>query len=155
SLPNFDANTGPSFQCVAVSQTGDPTGAYYLYDFQYSAVINDYGKFGVWPDAYYASFNNFGAIGSPGANLCAYDRAKMLQGQPATQQCFAKGSLFGMLPSSLDGMIKPPNGEPGFFVTLRNGTSISLYKFHVDWATPANSTFTGPTNLTVASYNQL
>src|SRR6266542_1744939 len=59
SLPNFESNTGPSFQCVAVSQTGDPTGAYNLYDFQYSAFINDYGKFGVWGDAYYASFNNF------------------------------------------------------------------------------------------------
>ena len=91
SLPNFGNNTGPSFQCVAVSKTGDPTGAYYLYDFQYSAVINDYGKFGVWPDAYYASFNNFSAITSQGANLCAYDRVAMLQGKTATQQCFAKG----------------------------------------------------------------
>ena len=97
SLPNFDNNTGPSFQCVAVSKTGDPTGAYNLYDFQYSAVINDYGKFGVWPDAYYASFNNFSATGSQGANVCAYDRAKMLAGMPATQQCVAKSALFGML----------------------------------------------------------
>jgi len=153
SLPNYDAGTGPSFQCVAVSQTGDPTGAYNLYDFQYSAQINDYGKFGVWPDAYYASFNMFG--GATGATVCAYDRAKMLAGQPAAQQCFAKSSLFGLLPSNLDGMIKPPNGEPGFFVTLKNGTSISLYKFHVDWTTPASSTFTGPTNIMVPSYNQL
>jgi len=155
SLPNFDQNKGPSFQCVAVSKTGDPTGAYNLYDFQYSAVINDYGKFGVWPDAYYASFNNFGAVGSQGANVCAYDRAKMLAGMPATQQCVAKSSLFGLLPVNLDGNIPPPSGEPAFFVSLKNGTSISLYKFHVDWTTPANTSFTGPTNLTVASYSQL
>ncbi len=156
SLPNYDQSKGPSFQCVAVSQTGDPTGAYYLYDFQYSAVINDYGKFGVWPDAYYASFNNFSAVSSQGANVCAYDRGAMLQGKAATQHCFQQSaSTFGLLPSSVDGPIKPPDGEPAFFVSLRSATSIGLYKFHVDWVTPANSTFTGPTSLSVASYNQL
>ena len=159
SLPNYGDGSNPkapSYQCVAVSQTGDPTGAYYLYDFQYNAVINDYGKFGVWPDAYYASFNNFSAITSQGANVCAYDRVAMLQGQPATQHCFQQSaSTFALLPSSLDGMIKPPNGEPGFFVRLRNGTSISLYKFHADFVTAGNTTFTGPTNLPVASYSQL
>jgi hypothetical protein len=156
SLPNYDNNTGPSFQCVAVSKTGDPTGAYYLYDFQYSAVINDYGKFGVWPDAYYASFNNFSAVSSQGADVCAYDRVAMLQGLPATQHCFQQSAAtFGLLPSNVDGPIKPPNSEPGFFVRLTNGTHIGLYKFHADWATPANTTFTGPTSLTVASYSQL
>lgn len=158
SLPNYGdtTQTPPSFQCVAVSQTGDPTGAYYLYDFQYNVVINDYAKFGVWPDAYYASFNNFGATSFSGANLCAYDRVSMLQGQPASQHCFQQSaSVFGVLPASLDGPIKPPNGEPGFFVTLRSGTSIGLYKFHVDWTTPSNSTLTGPTSLTVTTYSQL
>lgn len=158
SLPNYTATSAnpPAFQCVAVSQTGDPTGAYWLYDFQYDVVLNDYGKFGVWPDAYYASFNNFSAASFTGVNLCAYDRVSMLQGLPATQQCFQpSGSVFGVLPASVDGSIKPPNGEPEFFVTLRTGTSISLYKFHVDWNTPGNSTLTGPTNLTVSSYSQL
>ena len=160
SLPNYAANKGPSFQCVAISQTGDPTGSYYLYDFKYSAFVNDYGKFGVWPDAYYASFNNFGVVTFSGANMCAYDRVAMLQGKPASQQCFSK-SAFGFLPASLDGAIKPPSGEPEFFVELpptgntTTGNTIGLYKFHVDWNAPANSTFTGPTNLTVASYTQL
>jgi MYXO-CTERM domain-containing protein len=155
SLPNYDSNKGPSFQCVAVSQTSDPLGAWNRYDFQYSAMINDYGKFGVWSDAYYASFNNFNPS-SQGANVCAYDRTAMLAGGVATQHCFQQSAAtFAMLPSSLDGPIKPPNGEPGFFVRLKNGTSISLYKFHADFATPANTTFTGPTNLTVASYAQL
>jgi len=156
SLPNYSTNKGPSFQCVAVSKTGDPTGAYYLYDFQYSALINDYGKFGVWPDAYFASFNNFSAVISQGANVCAYDRVAMLQGKPAAQHCFQQAkSVFGLLPSSVDGAIKPPNGEPGFFVTLSSGTSIDLYKLHADFVTPTNSTFTGPTTLPVAAYSEL
>ena len=152
-ITNFvQSNSGPSYQCVAVSKTGDPTGAYWLYDFQYSAAINDYGKFSVWPDAYYATFNDFDP-NFTGADLCAYDRVSMLQGKPATQQCFAN-SGFGFLSSNVDGAIKPPNGEPGFFVTLGNNT-IDLYKLQVDWTTPANSTLTGPTSLPVAAFNDL
>ena len=33
--------------------------------------------------------------------------------------------------------------------------ALRLFKFHVDWTTPANSTFTGPTTLSTAAYNQL
>lgn len=36
---------------MAISQTADPTGAYYLYDFAIpSNYFNDYPKLGVWPD---------------------------------------------------------------------------------------------------------
>ena len=39
-------------QLIAISQTGDPTGAYYLYDFMMpNNKFNDYPKFGVWSDA--------------------------------------------------------------------------------------------------------
>jgi MYXO-CTERM domain-containing protein len=156
-VTNFvNSSSGPSFQCVAVSKTADPTGAYWLYDFKYTAAINDYGKFSVWPDAYYATFNNFGAFAFSGANACAYDRASMLQGLPATQQCFQQsGSVFGLLPGNLDGPIPPPRGEPAFFMNFgsaTSGSSVGLYKFHVDWTTPASSTFTGPTSLPVASF---
>ncbi len=55
-LPPFD-------QCIAISQTPDPTGSYFLYDFRYSeTVFNDYPHFGVWPDAYYMSVNQFDGV---------------------------------------------------------------------------------------------
>src|SRR6266480_4033161 len=42
-----------SHQCVAVSQTEDATGAYFLYDFVTDpANFVDYPKTGVWPDGY-------------------------------------------------------------------------------------------------------
>lgn len=153
-LTNYiKSGTGPSYQCVAVSQTGDPSGPYWLYDFKYTSAINDYGKFSVWPDAYYASYNDFNPTFT-GANLCAWDRNAMLTGATAKQVCFGN-SGFGFLPVSVDGAIKPPVGEPGFFVTLESGTSIGLYKFHADFTTTTNSTFTGPTTLPVAAYTQL
>jgi len=33
--------------------------------------------------------------------------------------------------------------------------SLQLYKFHVDFTTPANSTYTGPTNIPVAAFSPL
>jgi len=51
SLPNSSSNTGPSFQCVAVSKTGDPTGAYWAYSFDMTANRPaDYPHMGVWHD---------------------------------------------------------------------------------------------------------
>src|SRR5438552_7567845 len=89
-ISQFSVSTKPYLQCVAVSQTPDPTGTYFRYSFSYGNTdFPDYPKMGVWPDAYYITFNIF-ANGSTfsGARVCAYDRTKMLSGQAATQQCF-------------------------------------------------------------------
>ena len=52
-------------QLIAVSQTGDPTGAYYLYDFMMpNNKFNDYPKFGVWSDGYYMTDNQFNQAGT-------------------------------------------------------------------------------------------
>lgn len=50
--------TGPYFQCLAVSQTSDPLGAYHYYAFEgrdgsNNVAFPDYGKIAIWPDAYY------------------------------------------------------------------------------------------------------
>ena len=46
--------------------------------------FNDYPKFGVWPDAYYMTDNQFNQAGTAflGAGAFAFDRAKMLAGDP-------------------------------------------------------------------------
>src|SRR5713226_6237174 len=54
----FVVRSQPFLQCVAVSTTSDATGTYNRYAFQYSNV-DDYPKIGVWPDAYYITFNMF------------------------------------------------------------------------------------------------
>src|SRR5258707_14952508 len=108
---------------------------------------------GVWPDAYYTPFNMFNAAGTSflGADACAYNRTAMLNGQAATQVCFQQGSsIGGLLPSDLDGNTAPPAGSPNYLLYF--GTNnLNLFKFHVDFATPSNSTFTGPTVINVAA----
>jgi hypothetical protein len=151
-------SSAPYGECIAISTTGDPTGSYYRYFFQHStSVFYDYPHLGVWPDGYYAGFNRFGGPLQTyqGPSAIVYDRAKMLLGQPATyQEKQLSSSNSTLQPADLDGATLPPAGSPNYFVN-RGSTSLNLFKFHVDWATPANSTFTGPTALPVAAYTQL
>jgi PKD repeat protein len=148
--------------CVYVSQTSDPvSGGWFNYDFAVPQ-FPDYPKYAVWPDAYYVSTNE----SSPAAY--ALDRAKMLNGQPATFQRFTAPSLtFGfnaLNPASVDSPTPPPAG-PGIFMRHRddeihnagknnpNQDFLEAWLFQVDWTTPANSTFTGPVNIPVAEFD--
>jgi hypothetical protein len=154
-LTQFSVSTVPYLQCVAVSQTSDATGAYYRYAFSYgNTQFNDYPKLGVWPDGYYISYNIFNNGQTfAGSKVCALDRAKMLTGAAATQQCFQLSTSYGgLLPSDLDGVTAPPAGSPNFFMNF-GANSLNLWKFHVDFANSANTTFTGPTNIPVAAFN--
>ncbi|CAG0937081.1 Xanthomonalisin [Thermoflexales bacterium] len=146
----------PYGECVAISTTGDPTGSYYRYFFQFStSIFYDYPKLGVWTDGYYLSDNRFGTVSFQGASAIALERDKMLLGQAARYVEFKTSTSYGtLLPADLDGSTLPPTGSPAFFAEI-GSTALRLWKFKVDWANTANSTFTGPTNMTVAAYNQL
>jgi hypothetical protein len=150
----FSVSTTPYLQCIAVSTTSDATGTYNRYSFQYGN-FDDYPKMGVWPDAYYETFNMFNGNTFVGSDACAYNRAAMLAGTAATQVCFQQGSsVGGLLPSDLDGSTPPPAGSPNYMIFF--GTNnLNLFKFHVDFATPSNSTFTGPTVIPVAAFSPL
>jgi hypothetical protein len=146
-----DFNTGN--QCIAVSSTSDATGTYHRYAFQFGTnLFNDYPKFGVWPDAYYASYNMYTPTSYAGAKSCAYKRSAMLAGSSAAAVCFTKSQEASLLPSDLDGATLPAVGEPNFFVDLFSTTTLHLFKFHVDFVTPANSRFTGPTVIMVPGF---
>ena len=150
----FSVSTTPYLQCIAVSTTSDATGTYNRYSFQYGN-FDDYPKMGVWSDGYYETFNMFNGNTFVGADACSYNRTAMLAGSAATQVCFQQGSgVGGLLPSDIDGNTAPPAGSPNYMVYF--GTNnLNLYKFHVDFTTPSNSTFTGPTVINVAAFNPL
>jgi len=140
-----NSSTAPFYQCIAVSQTADPTGTYYTYSFVVSndnAVFNDYGKFGIWPDGYYMGANE------AGFTAYVFDRQNMLTGAAATFQKFNEAASNFMLPSDLDGATAPPANTPNYFYTMGTGNAMELWAFHVDWTIPANSTFSKVTDLT-------
>ncbi len=152
----FVVSSTPYMECIAVSQTSDATGAYNRYAFNFgTSDFPDYPKLAVWPDAYYISFNIFlNGASFIGPDACAYDRTNMLTGAAARpMQCFQQSSsLNPLLASDLDGTTAPPSGEPNFFMTFGSSGVLELFKYHVDFTTPANSTFTGPTNISVAAF---
>ncbi len=147
ALPQFP--DGPFFQCIAVSQSGDPTGAYNRYAFQIPVdKINDYPKFGVWPDAYYMSVNQFaaGSKAPAGAGVAAFERSMMHSGLTAQLVYIdlepINPSFGGLLPADLDGG-QPPAGTPNFFVAFAETSTdqLQLWEFRVDFSNPASSTF--------------
>ncbi len=155
--------TSGSHLCVYISQTPDPvSGGWYGYDFT-TPNFPDYPKYAVWPDAYYVSSNE----NNPAAY--ALDRSQMLLGLPATSQRFTAPSLAGfpfqaLTPGDLDGSTPPPAGSPGYFMRHRddevhdgspNPTAdyLEIWEFHVDWSTPANSTFQKVLDLPVTEFD--
>ncbi len=145
------ASGGPiTDECVAVSTSADATGTYNRYGFHLGTNFFDYPKLSVWTDAYYMSMNVFNAAGTSylGPQAFAFNRTNMLAGLPAT---FISptgplgGSVDPFLPADIDGPTLPPTGAPATFVGFPGqafNPNYTTYHFHVDFATPANSTFT-------------
>ena len=159
-------------QCIAVSTSGDPLGTYYLYDYLYGDALNDYPKFGIWPDAYYMTAREFGGKGGFTMTVTAFDRTAILNGLPFTAIFvnLNNGTFDGLLPADLDG----PNPPPGTVLNPDGTASVApeeillgvdpqgvvgpdavihMYKMHPNFASPASSTFTGPFDFPIADYN--
>jgi len=149
-LTQFAVSGTPFSQCIAVSTSGDPTGTYARYEYQFND-FNDYPKFGVWPDAYYGTFNMFQGNNFRGAKVCAFERSQMLAAAAARMQCYDLTGQGGVLPADLDGTTPPPVGAPNYMLNL-GANQLNLWKFHVDWATPTNSTLSGPAAVKTAPF---
>ncbi len=151
-LSQFAVGGSNQSVCFAVSQTPDPTGSYYLYEYV-TPRFPDYYKVGIWNDpnnnAYFFGTNS----GFQNQyDVFAIDRANMLAGLPARPMQFFQSFYNLMMPADIDGPTGPPAGSPGIFYTFRDGgesyfnnpptDSIDVYEFDVDWNTPSNSTYT-------------
>jgi len=162
-ITQFSLPTGNYAELVAVSQTSDPTGSWYRYVFQFGTLMPDYPKFGIWPDGYYMSVNQFlNGASWGGVGVAVFDRVKMLSGDAtASMQYINLGSAsnpWAMLPSDWDGTNTPLAGEPNYFTYYDDWSSASvqylkIWSFTTDWATPANTTFTQTYALTPAAFN--
>ena len=145
--------------CVAVSQTADATGSYYLYEFP---VVNsgfpDYPKWGIWStpttSGYFQTWNNFGPGGGGfvGAVACGYNDVKLRAGDHTAEQiCFqghgAPNYDYSLLPADRDSPAPPPAGQDEFFIGSydvdTSNMHLFLYSMHPVFSNPSQSTFTG------------
>jgi hypothetical protein len=153
----FSVSTTPFLQCVAVSTTSDATGPYNRYAFSYGNQFPDYPKLGVWPDAYYVTYNMFNnGVSFAGPRVCAWDGAAMRAASPSVRQvCFQlSNGVHSLLPSDLDGKQLPAVGTPNLLARITTSSALQFWQFSVNWANPSSSTLTGPTTLAVAAYTQ-
>ncbi len=153
------ATNVPTDECIAVSTTSDATGSYNRYGFHLGSNFFDYPHLAVWPDGYYMSMNIFNSRGTAylGPQAFAFDRTKMLAGQPATFITFpAMGGTFPpFLPADLDGATLPPAGAPNSFVMWPSNNTYRTFHFHADFANPASSSLTLFSSPPAAGFTEL
>jgi hypothetical protein len=163
-LPIFrrppDQPDGPYAMCYAVSTGPDPLGSYYRYEFS-RPLFPDYPRPAIWPDGYYVPTSTGDTVIQK--HVCAAERNKMLQGQPAREQCEIVDGVNFLNLADIDGTRLPPTGSPEI-VMAAGGTQlhehfeddgIYTWKFYVDWNDPAKTHITGPEKITVAPYHYL
>jgi hypothetical protein len=166
AFPGSLPGAGPFYQCIGVSQTGDPVnGGWFLYAIQHDPAnptwIGDYPKLAMWnsggspaQNAYYLTVNLFNGVtlGFQGVRVFAFDRASMLTGGAANTIAFniapaGLGDSYSLVPAGFRTGSAPPSGRDEFLVSVDSPatggvtlTQVHGWKFHVDFATPSNST---------------
>jgi hypothetical protein len=157
-LPLLPPYFGQFAQCFAVSTGSDPTGSYYQWAYGFGSDIPDYPKISVWPDGYYITWNIFpnGGATFAGPEACAFNHRDMLRGASAPSYvCFTLPNTYAsLLPSDLDGSTQPPSGSPNFLMDVDAAAgTLHLWTFHVNFAHPSSSTFSGTSLSGVAPFN--
>ena len=157
SLPNYP--NGPFYQMIAISQTPDPTGSWYRYQYIFTD-MPDYPKFGVWPDGYYMSCNRFraGSGGFVGTGAAAFNRDLMLAGDPAAQMIWFTlpntNEAYSMLPADCDGDF-PTLGTPNYYTYAYDASPyhLGILEFHADWENTGNATLGNLLSVPVNAFN--
>ena len=160
------APQGPYAMCYAVSTGSDPFGPYYRYEFL-RPLFPDYPRPAVWPDGYYVPTSTgddpISDTIATQKHACVADRARMLRGEPATEQCVVLNNVGFLNNADVDGRAAPPAGAPNVMmaaggVQLRKqfeAAHIDAWQFHVDWSDPGRTAITGPVRIPVAPYHYL
>ena len=152
--------------CYAISTTADPMGPYYRYAFE-RPLFPDYPRPAVWIDGYYvptsSSDDRISETVATQKHACVVDRARMLAGEPASEQCKVVLNVNFLNNADIDGPLTPPAGAPNIMMAaggtqldnIFEADTIDVWQFHVDWKTPANTKLVGPQKIKVAPYHYL
>jgi hypothetical protein len=153
-------DSGLYAMCYAVSVGPDPFGPYYRYEFV-RPLFPDYPRPAVWPDGYYVPTSTGDEVIQKHA--CVVDRAKMLKGEDATEQCVIIDDVNFLNNADLDGKQLPPKGAPNIMMAaggtqlrkVMEDDGIYVWSFHVDWKDPSKTKVVGPKKIAVAPYHYL
>ncbi|NQW03961.1 MAG: hypothetical protein HQ485_08025 [Acidobacteria bacterium] len=154
------APTGPFSMCYAISTTDDPTGEYYRYEFL-RPLFPDYPRPAVWPDGYYVPTSTGDDVIEKHA--CVVERAKMLKGEPASEQCLIIGDVNFLNNADLDGTRLPPSRSPNMMLATGGSQltgdldddGVYVWNFVVDWDTSSKTMLSPVQKIPVAPYTYL
>jgi len=156
---------GPFYQCIAVSNSSDPTAGWCAYEFLvHQTKFNDYPKFGIWPaqNTYTMTAPQFNSTGGQG--VWGFERDKMIACEPAR---FVYQDMVGLdptlpriLPADADGPTAPPAGAPQPIVTDEDDGAgypadrIVIWNATMTWGATPSITLTHDVDLPVAAFDQ-
>lgn len=156
------SETDGSWFSIAASKTSDPTGEWWLYAFRAdTTLMNDYPKAGVWHDGIYITANMFQFSGSAqGARIWALKKPDIYNGTLTAQTVFdSSDAAWSILPANAKGTNAPLSTAPCYMYAMDaseygTGHTDALYawKYDVDWTNSSNTTWTGPSTMTAASF---
>jgi hypothetical protein len=164
--------SGTNSECVAVSQSSDATGQYYEYLVTYNdpggkSYQMDWPRIGVWPDAYYLTFdmldpnNGFAPVY---AVVCTLQRSAMIGGSAtpsaACQQTQRSNNtgFFHLMPADQDSTNPPPAHEPETIYTFarpmgQTAYHLYAYKFYTNFSVEAGNVLEGPYQVDTTSFS--
>ena len=166
-------SAGPIFyNCVAVSQTGDPTGAYFRYAFSAGEFFPDYPKYGVWTDSYVLTTREFGPTVEYRIGVYALEKRRMIVGDPkARMLAFYLDSAVvpialigdGLLPATIDGTRRPSEFASIPIVGTQDDggpygatfDALNIYNLDVKWRSTPIASLALATQLPVASFDSI
>ena len=149
-------STPPWLQCIAVSQTSDPLGAYnrYAYDFA-SFGFNDYPKFGFTTNAITMMANLFNPF-FVGTFLGVADKNCMYAGNPSCVLVGANlgSNEFGFVAGDLDDAAGMAGFVPALFATAMTANGLfDIWEIDPNFANPPATTITRIERVPIATFD--
>jgi hypothetical protein len=166
--------TLPFYDCVAISQTEDPTGAYFRYAFVTTEdgkfFFPDYPKYGTFGNSYVLTSRDFGPTTEYGISVYALEKQKMLDGDPNARMVhfFLDSAVVpinqigdGLLPPDVDGDEDPSGIAPAPVVgTMDQGAqygapfdALNIYELFVRWSAQPTASIKLAAQLPVAEFD--
>jgi hypothetical protein len=180
-LTHFAFNTrgstalSPFYECIAVSKTSDPVaGGWWLYALRMDPggvgeppvnTMNDYPKFGIWPDCLYMAANGFREPADTfvGVEYASFSRSDLESGATLTWSLGfvdnTKTGPFTMIPSNLLGSSPgalPPPGTANYFVSeSQNALAFEVRAFTAGANCGGGGTLAAATIVSQAGYSRV
>ncbi len=162
-LLQFNLPSGSESIIFCISQTPDPTGAYFVYEFPTVGVFPDYPHVGIWNNSYVITTHEFNpsTFAYLGQGFYAVDRTKMVNGEPtSTLIRFQDTAEGGYLPASFEGLKTPEPNTPAIFTSFdadENGVGhadeLWLRTLSANFVNPGASTLSARGVIPVAAFD--